>query len=107
MTSSTNLIVKLFYAANTIHLVPPTDRRDLIEQGIKTADELRKRLRLEGNMIAMVPHFMEDMPKLVEMAQRTDAVDAIIAAGMLMLAGEVQRLQVLNRATEEGDHLRG
>lgn len=55
-------------------------------------------------VVAIPAHFMEDMPKLAEMAERPDAVDVIVAAGMLMLAEEVQRLRVLNHAAKEYDH---
>ncbi|SEH24151.1 hypothetical protein SAMN03159407_2066 [Rhizobium sp. NFR12] len=40
---------------------------------------------------------MSDMPTLAEMAGKEIAVEVLVGAGMLMLAGEIRRLRELSQ----------
>lgn len=48
------------------------------------------------------PNFMSDMPKLAEMAGDADAVEVIVAAGMSMLASEIERLRGMATGVVDG-----
>ena len=100
MTQTTDFISELFEAANTLSLVTPAERRLLIEQGIATVRAQQELLRV-SNITAIEPGFMCDMPKLAEIAGQDDAVDVLVSAGMLMLAGEIRRLRILHQGGED------
>ncbi len=91
----TDFISELVEAANTLPSLAPSERRRLIERGISTVQAQRELLHVNGNMVAIQPGFMADMPTLAGMAGDNDAVDVIVSAGMLMLAGEIRRLRIL------------
>lgn len=91
-----DIVVALETAANTIDAVPPFDRRKLIEEGVAVVASERTLLILKGNVLPMEPGFMSDMPTLAEMAGHDDALELIVSAGMLMLAGEIARLRNLH-----------
>ena len=93
--SRTDIVVELEAAANTINDVMPIDRRKLIEEGIAGVASERTLLILKGNVLPMEPGFMSDMPTLAEMAGLDDALELIVSAGMMMLAGEIARLRNL------------
>ena len=100
MSQTTDFISELFEAANTLGLVTPVERRRLIERGIAVVRAQQELLRFNGNIAAIEPGFMADMPKLAEMAGQDDAVDILVSAGMLMLAGEIRRLRILHQGGE-------
>jgi hypothetical protein len=100
MTQTTDFISELFEAANTLRTIAPAERRRLIERGIATVRAQQELLHLNSNTVAMDPGFLKDMPTLAEMAGRDDAVDVVIGAGMLMLAGEIRRLRILHHGDE-------
>lgn len=97
MTETTAFIAELIEAANKIHLLRADERRRLIERGIAVVNAQQELLGLNGNIVALTPAFLKDMPMLVVMAEREDAVETIVGAGMLMLAGEIRRLRILLR----------
>lgn len=100
MTQTTDFISELFEAANTLQNVTPAERRRLIERGISTVHAQQELLRLNGNTVAIEPGFMSDMPALAMVAGQDNAVDTLVSAGMLMLAGEIRRLRILHRCDQ-------
>lgn len=89
------LIYRLEAAANTIHTVPLNERRDLIEQGVSAIDALRADLESAGNVSPLQPRWMADMRSLAEISSREDAVEVLVAAGMSLIAAELERLRGL------------
>lgn len=81
--------------ANTLHAVTPYERRRLIVLGFSVVEAQREVILLQGDVVPVEPGFMQSMATLAEMAGREDGIDVLIGAGMLMLAGEIQRLSVL------------
>jgi hypothetical protein len=96
VSQTTDFITELFEAANTLQNVTPAERRRLIERGIATVRAQQELLRLSGNTKAIEPSFMSDMPALAVIAEEDNAVDTLVSAGMLMLAGEIRRLRILH-----------
>ncbi|MBW6425443.1 hypothetical protein KX729_28915 [Rhizobium sp. XQZ8] len=81
--------------------IKPVKRRRLIDRGIATVHAQQELLRLNGTTFALQPGFMSDMPTLARLAGQEDAVDVLVSAGMLMLAGEIMRLRILHQAGRE------
>ncbi len=101
MTQTTDFISELFEAANTLENITLPERRRLLERGIATVRAQQELLRVSSNITAIEPGFMSDMPKLAEIAGQDDAVDVLVSAGMLMLAGEIRRLRILHQGGED------
>lgn len=93
MTAKADIVHELHVASNTIHDVAPAVRQRLLMAGIDEAISLRRLAQLAGLDSPEVPGFMDDMPKLADMAGDGNAVEVLIAAGMSMLASEIARLR--------------
>lgn len=100
MSHTTDFIAELIRAANTLDTVTPFERGRLIDRGVSIVQAQRELLQLHGNIVPVKPGFMQDMGTLAEMAGREDGIDILVGAGMLMLAGEIQRLGTLCRACD-------
>lgn len=92
-----DIVDALEAAANTIYDIPSQERRRLILDGTEAAKAERTVLLLKGKVLPMEPGFMSDIPTLAEMAGKENAVEVLVGAGMLMLAGEIRRLRGLNQ----------
>ncbi|WP_172724354.1 hypothetical protein [Neorhizobium tomejilense] len=95
MTAGSDIVAELHTSANSIFDVDPLDRQRLIVFGLEEAASLEKRLQQAGHAVGDRPGFMDDMPELAKMAARPEAVEVLIAAGMSMLAAEIDRLREL------------
>lgn len=93
MVPTTDIVHELHVASNTIFDVALSDRQRLLLDGIEEAASFRRLALLAGVHDPDPPGFMDDMPKLAAMAGDADAVEVLIAAGMSMLAGEIERLR--------------
>lgn len=102
MTSKSDIVNELQRAANTIFDVDPAERQRLLRSGMDEAMSLGQFLRLGGIPDRERPTFMSAMPKLADMAGSADAVEVIVAAGMSMLSGEIERLRGLAEGSVEG-----
>jgi hypothetical protein len=95
MTAGSDIVFELRASANSIFDVEPLDRQRLIVSGIEEAVALEKRLQQAGHAVGDRPGFMDDMPQLAKIAARPEAVEVLVAAGMSMLAAEIDRLREL------------
>lgn len=93
MTCDADVLLDLQAAANRIFEVDPADRQRLIVRGIHNVASLERRIRHAGHPSGATPAFLADMPKLAEVSAEADAVEAVVAAGMMMLAEEIERLR--------------
>lgn len=93
MAPKSDIVDELQRAANTIFDVDPLDRQRVLRCGIDEATSLGRLLHLEGIPDREKPNFFDDMPALIEMSAKPDAVEVLVAAGMSLLAGEIERLR--------------
>lgn len=92
-----DIVDALEAAANTIYDIHVQERRRLILVGTEIAKAERAHLLSKKTVLPLERRFMSDMPKLAEMAGKENAVEVLVGAGMLMLAGEIRRLRGLNQ----------
>ncbi len=95
MTHDADIIIALETAANTTIEVGPAERRRLLMEGMNEATLLEARLRNAVNADFERPDFLDDMTALIEMAANPNAVEILVAAGMSMLASEIERMRGL------------
>lgn len=103
MSSTLDIVNELQRAANTVFELDPLVRRRLLESGMGEVSSLSQWLVAAGHEDEERPPFLDDMPTLAEMAAKPDAVEVLIAAGMSMLAGEIERLRgIADRLASDG-----
>ena len=89
------IVYELHRASNSIFDIDTTERQRLLLAGIEETDATRRMLTILGRSVPAASSYMEDMEKVAEMAARGDAVEVLVAAGMSMLATEIEGLRRL------------
>ncbi len=97
MSGARDIVTELDQTAYSLQAVTPAQRRSIIERGILEVNCRRKELERAGNVTLLEPGFLADTPALAEMAGLARAPDVLAGAGMLLLAGELKRLDDLHR----------